>query len=234
MKRQPGPGDGRTSRLFVGVLALALLVIAAGLVWFVRSLRRGQGEAPPPAEPVGWAAPTEARPPPPDRSEAPPTRAATTAPQPAPRGGEADGASAARSVGAALRRHDLLLAEHNQQAIREADERAFAQLNVPEHQRVTIRLLNERMARARQELIAAERDDLTPEGQAGTSIAIGDQVARERQTAVKEILGADLYQSFQVTETAEIRRLQRRYRIQWAQELDEQAPLPPGLPPRAH
>ena len=59
-------------------------------------------------------------------------------------------------MAAALRRHDMLLATHNQQAIVEADERAFAQLNLPEHQRVAIRLLNERLARRRQELVAAE------------------------------------------------------------------------------
>lgn len=216
------------------VVLLALLVIGVELVFFLRTVRRSPADQPRAAEVVAPVTPGS-RIPASKVSELQPRPVAQVTPDPAPAPGETTPAAASASrVGAALRRRDLLLATHNQQAIQEADERVFALLDLPEHQRVAIRLVNEREARRRQDLVAAERDELTPEEQAGTSIEIGDRVARERQAALRESLGIEAYQSFQLAETAEIRRLQRRYRVQWAQELDEQAPLPPGLPPRAH
>lgn len=233
-----GRGDRRatrSSRLVAAVVLLALLVVGVELVFFLRTVRRSPADQPRAAEVVAPVTPGPQVPASSKASELQPRPVAQVAPDPAPAPGETTPAVAGASrVGAALRRRDLLLATHNQQAIQEADERVFAQLDLPEHQRVAIRLVNEREARRRQDLVAAERDELTPEEQAGTSIEIGDRVARERQAALRESLGIEAYQSFQLAETAEIRRLQRRYRVQWAQELDEQAPLPPGLPPRAH
>jgi hypothetical protein len=68
----------------------------------------------------------------------------------------------------------------------------------------------------------------------GATIAATEEAARARRAALKELLGADQASSLLAAEAAAVRRLQRRYRVQWAQELDEQAPLPAGLPPHAH
>ena len=217
------------------VVLLAVLVVGVELVLFVRSVHRSPADPPRAAEVIAQPVASEPRAPAAKVSDGQPRAVAVVAPAPTPPSSETTTVPAGASrVGAALRRRDLLLAAHNQQAIQEADERVFAQLDLPEHQRVAIRLVNEREARRRQDLVAAERDELSPEEQAGASIEIGDKVTRERQAALRESLGRETFQSFQLAETAEIRRLQRRYRVQWAQELDEQAPLPPGLPPRAH
>jgi hypothetical protein len=236
--RRGEPGATRSSRLTAAVALLALLVVGVELALFLRTVRRSPADPPRAAEVVApQPVATEPRGPAPQlpgRSLHPVSAAVPAAPPPSDESIPTTAPASASRVGAALRRRDLLLAAHNQQAIQEADERVFAQLNLPEQQRVAIRLVNERQARRRQELVAAEPDQLTPEEQAGASIEIGDRVARERQASLRESLGSEAYQSFQLAETAEIRRLQRRYRVQWAQELDEQAPLPPGLPPRAH
>jgi len=241
VKPEPGPGARSAARsgrsLIIGALLLALMVIGAELVWFLHSMHGRPNHAARAADSVTWPAAPDTRAPPPERSERQPERRTTSGPPVTARHDQEAPAPAVNpptSAVGALRRRDLLLAAHNQQAIQEADERVFVQLNVPEHQRVAIRLLNERLARRRQDLVAAETEDLTPEAQAGASIAIGDEIARDRQSAAKELLGPETYQAFQIAESAEIRRVQRRYRVQWAQELDEQAPLPPGLPPRAH
>jgi hypothetical protein len=225
------------SRLLRVVGILAILVLGVEIFLFVRSLRRIRAEEtragdpmPPPAA-VGPAGASSSR------AQRDPARPVAPSAAMAPIAHDSDGgdeAGRATTVTAALRRRDLLVAAHNQQAIQESDERVFDQLGLPEQQRVAIRLLSERQAKQRQDLVAAEQDDLTPEQQGGASIAIGDRVTRERQAGLKDILGAAGAQSFLMSESAGIRRLQRRYRVQWAQELDEQAPVPPGAPVRAH
>jgi hypothetical protein len=243
VKHQPGPVGDRSRRLTPGsrlvrvVGLLAILVVGVELFLFVRSLRRTHAEetrAGDPMPPPAAVAPVGASSSRPQRDPAPPV---APSPAAAPGAHDFDGGDEAgrpTTVTAALRRRDLLVAAHNQQAIQESDERVFDQLGLPEQQRVAIRLLSERQAKQRQDLVAAERDDLTPEEQGGASIAIGDRIARERQAGLKDILGAAGAQSFLISESAQIRRLQRRYRMQWAQELDEQAPMPPGAPVRAH
>jgi hypothetical protein len=138
------------------------------------------------------------------------------------------------AVSAAIRKRDLLVAGHVQQVIQEADEHAFARLAIPEGERVAVRLLNERHAQRTQHDLAAQRDDLLPEQQFGNTIAITENAERTRRADLVQLLGVAAADSFQRAETAEVRRLQRRYRVQWAEELDQNAPLPSGLPPRAH
>jgi hypothetical protein len=137
------------------------------------------------------------------------------------------------AVSTALRRHDLLVADHLRQAVVEADERVFARLSFPEPRRVAVRLLNEQHFRQTAQQLAA-LPARTPELQAGVTISINDAAERTRRAALRELLGPDDAGSFQALEAAEIRRVQRRYRLAWSEELDEQAPLPAGLPARAH
>jgi hypothetical protein len=204
----------RPHPLVTGAALLAVIAVGLGAYLAVHHRRRPSvveaEDAPPPPRPAA-AAPVLARPPQlPPRPAAPP------------------------SVSEALQRRDLLVAAHAQQAIQEADEQAFAHLGMPEEQRVAIRRLNERQSRRRQSLLSDGRHDRAVEEQAGDAVAIGEEADRARGAALRELLGNEAAQSFLQSERAEIRRLQRRYRQQWAEELEQQAPLPPGLPPRAH
>jgi len=196
--------------------AALLAVIAVGVGGYLAAHHRRR---PPVLE-------AESAPPLPGPAPAPPVLARS--PQLPPRPGEPP------SVSEALQRRDLLVAAHVQQAIQEADEQAFARLEMPEEQRVTIRRLNERQSRRRQSLLSDGRHDRGVEEQAGDAVAIGEEADRIRGAALRELLGKEAAQSFLQSERSEIRRLQRRYRQQWAEELEQQAPLPPGLPPRAH
>jgi hypothetical protein len=221
----------RRSPLLTAALALALVVAATGL----GVLYRSAGSARRPVE--AQRDPATGAPPPASPAErtAPVARLVAAA---APRDG-ADAADAAvpamaRAVGAALRRHDLLVADHVRQATQEADERVFANLALADGQRVAIRLLNERHFRRTAEQLAEDRPQPDPETQAGATIAATSAADHARRAALRELLGADAAGAFQSLEAREIRRIQRRYRAQWAEELEEQAPLPSGLPPRAH
>jgi hypothetical protein len=160
--------------------------------------------------------------------------AAPVLPPPPPALASPDAAVISHVVSAAIRKRDLLVAAHVQQVIQEADEHTFARLAIPEDQRVAIRLLNERHAQRTQRDLAAQRDDLLPEQQFGNTIALTENGERTRRGELVQLLGSGAADAFQRAETAEVRRLQRRYRVQWAEELDQNAPLPPGLPSRAH
>jgi len=207
-------------------VVLAVLVVGGGLYLLLGRVRL-QMPIEPPAPRATSSRQAASRPAPIAAPVAEPSATSGPAQRPA-------AASVSHSVGAAIRRHDLLVAAHGQQVIQEADERAFSRLAIPEDQRVAIRLLNERNAQRTQSVLAAQRDDLAPEQQFGDTIAITDNGERMRRAALVQLLGAEAAGSFQRVEAAEVRRLQRRYRVQWAEELDENAPFPPGLPPRAH
>jgi hypothetical protein len=99
---------------------------------------------------------------------------------------------------------------------------------------VAVRLLNEQHFRQTAQQLAAPADSRTPEIQAGIAISINEAAERTRRAALRALLGPEGAGSFQALEAAEIRRIQRRYRVQWSEELDQQAPLPAGLPARAH
>lgn len=205
---------------------LAALVVGGGL-YLLLGRARPQVPIEAPALPTTAFAPDAARP----GAVAVPLPSPTTKAQP----DQPDvAAQVRRAASAAIRKRDLLVAAHVQQVIQEADEQAFARLAIPEDQRVAIRLLNERHARRTQNDLAAQRDDLLPAQQFGDTIAITENGERTRRANLMQLLGTDAAQSFQRVEAAEVRRLQRHYRVQWAEELDENAPLPPGLPPRAH
>jgi hypothetical protein len=218
----------RRSPLVTAALALAAFVAATGLGVLYRSARPRPGEAQ--RDPARGAPPS----PSPAERTTPVVRLASAA---APADGSAiDAALPAtdRSVIAALRRHDLLVADHVRQATQEADEQVFARLALPEGQRVAIRLLNEGHFRQTAEQLAADHGVSDPETQAGVTIATTSAADHARRAALRELLGADAAGAFQSLEARQMRRIQRQYRAQWAEELEQQAPLPSGLPPRAH
>jgi hypothetical protein len=207
-------------------VVLAVLVVAGGLYLLLGRTRPEMPIAPPAHRSTSTPSPSPPAPVAETTSVPSPTKIARPAPS--------DGVRVPDAVSAAIRKRDLLVAAHVQQAIVEADERAFSRLALADDQRVAIRLLNERYAQRMQGDLAAQRDDLLPEQQFGNTIAITENGERTRRAELVQLLGAATAESFQRAETAEVRRLQRHYRVQWAEELDENAPLPPDLPPRAH
>jgi hypothetical protein len=231
-----GASVNRPNPIVAAALGLAALVIGAGLFLFFRlsSPRPGDGEQESPTRPSAAAPPARTAP----RLTPPPSETGDTLPRTAgpifPSDAGATAHPGVASVGAALRRRALLVADHVRQVTQEADERAFVRLGFPEDQRVAIRLLNERHFRQTDEQLGEPPEDRVPEVQSGATIALTDAADRTRRAAVRDLLGPDAAGSFQAVEATEIRRLQRRYRVQWARELDEEAPLPPGLPARAH
>jgi hypothetical protein len=211
--------------MVAGSIALAALVAGGGLY-----LLLGRTRPPPGEEPAPRASPSRPGPSRPALVAAP-----LPAPPPLPPPAPPDAAAVvSHAVSAAIRKRDLLVAAHVQQVIQEADEHVFARLAISEDQRVAIRLLNERHAQRTQRDLAEQRDDLLPEQQFGNTIALTENGERARRAELVQLLGSAAADSLLRAETAEVRRLQRRYRVQWAEELDQNVPLPPGLPARAH
>jgi hypothetical protein len=208
-------------------VVLAVLVVAGGLYLLLGRTRPEMPVEPPAHRSTSTPSPS----PPAPVAETTRVPSPTKNARPAPSDAVVRGPDA---VSAAIRKRDLLVAAHVQQAIVEADERAFSRLALADDQRVAIRLLNERYAHRMQGDLAAQRGDLLPEQQFGNTIAITENGERTRRAELVQLLGAVTAESFQRAEAAEVRRLQRHYRVQWAEELDENAPLPPDLPPRAH
>ena len=164
---------------------------------------------------------------PPPRVPVSPPLALAPAPEPeAPRPGTA--------TSVALKQRALLMADHNERIVEEADERAFEAMKLPDETRLAIRRINDRYATATHEFLAANPSTWSPGEQQGANIANGEEADRARRAALKDLLGIDGVAAFEGAEHAAVRRLQRRYGGQWAQELEQKAPLPDGLPPSPH
>jgi len=147
-------------------VVLAVLVVGGGLYLLLAYPRPGMPIEQPPTHATS-SGQNASRPAPVVRSTAVPSLI-TGAPPDQPDAA----ATVSRAVSAAIRKRDLLVAAHVQQVIQEADERAFSRLEIPETQRVAIRLLNEQHTKRTRSDLAAQRDDLVPEQQFGSTIAI--------------------------------------------------------------
>jgi hypothetical protein len=132
-----------------------------------------------------------------------------------------------------LRQRQWLLATHFGPALQEADERAFARLGISEDKRAAIRLLNERLTRREQSVLAALRNDPAQKPRTGGKPAVTD-APLDRRAELEKILGLATAASFQSFERAEIRRLQRRYIAPWDAEMEKLTFPPPTPPPGAH
>lgn len=102
-----------------------------------------------------------------------------------------------------------LVANHNQR-LQEADERAFAALNLPEQTRAAIRHLNEEQRR-RTEPRSGRAD-----GPGASEVAAA---AAARADALRFLLGTDGAQTFDQQERAAVGRLRGKYRFQWGRQL---------------
>jgi hypothetical protein len=223
----------RVSPIIVGLagIALALLGVAGYLMFrphqhartvsaepaFVdddgdRAMRPVAGAVTPTAAPAAGPAPAAIPPPPP------------AAPEP----------SLQQVQNAAVKKRALLMADHNQRITQEAAELAFVTLQLPDATRAAIRDINASHLKARRDFIAANPETWSPGEQQGANLAKTDENDRARRAALKAALGADGVTAFESAEHAAARRLRRQYGAQWAQELEEEAPLPEGLPPSPH
>ncbi len=134
----------------------------------------------------------------------------------------------------AVKKRALLMADHNQRVTLEADERAFETLRLPDPTRTAIRQINAGYVKTARDFLEANAAAWSPGEQLGANVAKNDESDRARRAALKEVLGADGVAAFETAEYAAARRLRRQYSAQWAQELEQQAPLPEGLPPSPH
>jgi hypothetical protein len=134
----------------------------------------------------------------------------------------------------AVKKRALLMADHNQQIVQLADERAFDALQLSDEKRTAIRQINGNYDRSTRDFIDANPPDWRPGEQLGANIAKNDEADRARRAALKEVLGPEGVAAFETAEYAAARRLRRQHSAQWADELERQAPLPEGLPPSPH
>jgi hypothetical protein len=232
MSRTSGLGT-RVSPLIVALAAIAAAVMGTAGYLLVR-----------PRPPKVLAAISAAPPDDPERQlVAPPTiREEPPAPAPAqpphvdpePPAAPGPEPTAPATQIAAVKRRALLMADHNQRVTLEADERAFETLQLPDPTRTAIRRINAGYVKTARDSIEANAAAWTPGEQLGANVAKNDESDRARRAALKEVLGTDGVAAFETAEYAAARRLRRQYSAQWAQELQQQAPLPEGLPPSPH
>jgi hypothetical protein len=227
----------RVSPLIVVLAAIAVMVVGTAGYLLVRPHPRrvfaagssadsdepaAQWVAPSPAPPPVMAAPVA--PPPPSPPLERPQPPAVSSPEP----------TARETQNAAVKKRALLMADHNQRVRLESDERAFESLQLPDPVRAAIRQINATHVRTMRDAIEANAAASSPGEQLGANVAKNDESDRARRAALREVLGADGVAAFETAEHAAARRLRRQYSAQWAQELEQEAPLPEGLPPSPH
>ena len=230
----------RVSPLIVGLAAIAVLVVGTAGYLLSRPHRRNVSALAEPvsaddSEPQPLAAPPAPAPP----VQLPAAASTPAAPAPPPAAPQPPAALGSepppREVQtAAVKQRALLMADHNQRVTLEADERAFDTLKLPDPTRAAIRQINASYVKSRRDAIEANAAAWSPGEQLGANLAKSDESDRARRAALKEVLGADGVSAFETAEYAAARRLRRQYSAQWAQELEQQAPLPEGLPPSPH
>ena len=236
MSRTSGLGT-RVSPVIVTLAAIAVAVMGAAGYLLVRPHPPkvfAAISAAPPDEPER---PLVAPPPIPEESPAPAPPTARAQPlhvDPQPPAASGPEPTAPATQIAAVKKRALLMADHNQRVTLEADERAFETLQLPDATRTAIRQINAGYVKTARDFLEANAAAWTPGEQLGANVAKNDESDRARRAALKEVLGADGVAAFETAEYAAARRLRRQYSAAWAQELEQQAPLPEGLPPSPH
>jgi hypothetical protein len=241
----------RLSPITVGCLVVAIIVIAAGVYILSQPRRHDPTYSAEPASQVSSGESSETRSPegphplrstkPPDISPHPPParRKVATPPSAALANANvetpaADGGAPTGNDKVAIKNRQLLIAAHNLQLVQQADERAFDTLKLSESVRVAIRTIDEAYGKKTQEALSPDPERLTIDRQIGLGIGSNEEAERIRRAAIKDVLGLEGAQEFAAAEYAETRRLRIQYRKQWAEELDANAPRPPGMPRTPH
>lgn len=223
----------RPSPITVGTLALAVFVMAAAAYILFRPPDRADvTAAPEPPEetpPSVKVDPPRALPrivassPPEVRRQPPPPTPPPPPPLPEVEQPRAPDAAFVLDSGAAGTERVFRIAEHNQQMIKEGDERVFETLNLAETTRAAIRRINEEAAkRARTSLEANPRNPPRT-----------DEAEPERRAAIKNLLGDDASSQFDNTELAAVRHLRLQARAKWTGPLRSGAASPPVVTPAA-
>lgn len=116
----------------------------------------------------------------------------------------------------AVERRQRLLAEHNRQLMREADERAFDKLNVPNEARAAIRRINEDYARA----TAGIQDTTLVDAAAEAAAASPPASLSAQQTRHADIGGVlgDEVARFYSLERKEKKLLRNQHRAEWLRD----------------
>jgi hypothetical protein len=226
----------RISPLLLGVAGIGLALIGAeGYLLFRPHRRPAPAVVETPPDDDSERRPAVASPEPPRPVQALPAESAPVAPVPAVQPPQPEVEPPVERVqNAALKKRALLMANHNQRVIQEADERAFETMKLPDATRAAIRRINDGYVKTTRDFLDANPPTWSPGEQVGANLAKSDEADRARRAALKDVLGADGVSAFETAEYSAARRLRRQYSGQWAQELDQQAPLPEGLAPSPH
>ena len=192
---------GRANAIVVGSAVLAPLLL--GVEGF--ALFRPHHRPPPPAEMADLPAAAVPRPAPlpvaPPPEAPPPVRrtVAPAAPPPPEQPAAAEEPAEAPADPTTVARWRELMA-HQRQVVRDADEKVFDVLNLPDAQRTAIRAIDEQYARALQSI----------ETSSGLAPGVDLNANQTRRAAIIDVLGADGMHAF----TFEERKAQRRVRGQ--------------------
>jgi hypothetical protein len=116
----------------------------------------------------------------------------------------------------AVERRQRLLAEHNRQLMREADERAFDKLKVPNEARAAIRRINEDYARATAGIQDTTLVDASAEAAAASPPA-SLSAQQTRHADIAGVLGAEVAQFYSL-ERKEKKLLRNQHRAEWLRD----------------
>jgi hypothetical protein len=225
----------RRSPLVVGALVVAVAVIAVEVAVVLRPRRHEVAQAqaveepPPPEVPPPPAPPLPPAVPPPRRlAVAPPPQPAAAPPPAVPVEQPAPDAAPPPDTRAVLKKRALLIADHNIQVIRDADEKAFATMDLPEETRTAIRRINDDYTNRKRDQLAHDEPFPTGPDQlvAGPNAAEADRL---RQEALDQLLGSDAGPKFRAAETSSAHDIRIQSRRTWLRSLQNEAPLPPGV-----
>jgi hypothetical protein len=204
-----GPIGARANAIVVGVLVLAPAIVGAEAYAIYRTFRRlpqgsaesvrssespASGEADAPDLIAFPADPPEAPEAPPPPRPAAPTQAA------------AGGDGTAGEVEPAVTRRQRALYQRRAQVIREADERVFDTLGVPDEQRAAIRSIDLEYARTLA-TIAASGNEVELRNE-----AIDANAEQTRRQAIGDVLGPDTTRAFNFAERKAERIVRNRHR----------------------
>lgn len=195
---------GRANAIVVGSAVLAPLIL--GVEGF--ALFRPHHRPPPVSEmadlpaavaPARLPAPPPVVLPPAQRAAAPPTPPAPEEPEPA---AALEPVEAPPNPATLARQRELLV--HQRQTVRDADEKVFDILKLPDAQRAAIRAIDDQYVRTLQ--------SMEPTGTAGdgTGAGVDLNANQTRRAAITDVLGADGMHAF----TFEERKAERRVRGQ--------------------
>lgn len=112
----------------------------------------------------------------------------------------------------AIAKRNLMILEHREQLLEEADERAFQSLRLPEPLCTLVRRVNDEWAEKRRSVLSGPIGAQTPEQAIASAEAANAELDRTRRVALANVLEATNLQELEAAEDAESSRLRERFR----------------------